>query len=241
MHKFGKYNAADRMAELVDDDHRALLVMSRFGIGLGFGEGTIGEVCAAAEVDTDTFLAVINLLVADVVPPADRVSLPSLLGYLERSHDYFVGFRLPAIRERLVAVVGQGSDLARAIVRYFDEYAEGVATHTQYEEKEVFPYVRGLLEGRRAEDFSIAVFGGRHDHVEERLNEFKSVFVKYYSSPATNEINGILFDVIACAQDLASHNEVENSIFIPAVEALEGAVSGAGSGYGAGSARSRKS
>lgn len=221
MHKFGKYTAADGMAELVDDDHRVLLVMSRFGIGLGFGESAIGEVCAASRVDTDTFLAVVNLLTAGMVPAAGKVSLASLLGYLERSHDYFLGFRLPAIRARLEAAVGQRDDLSRAIVRFFDEYSGEVCRHMRYEEKEVFPYVRALLDGRRADGFSITVFGSRHDRVEERLSEFKNVFVKYYSSPATGEINGILFDVINCAQDLASHNEVENTIFIPAVEALE--------------------
>ncbi len=212
------------MGGLVDDDHRVLLVMSRFGIGLGFGDKSIGEVCRQSEVDTSTFLAVVNLLSAEGATgyPGGEISLVTLLGYLKNSHDYFLGFRLPAIRARLASAVGETDDLTKAIVRYFDEYIAGVCKHMKYEEQVVFPYVRNLLSGQRPEDgYSIAIFSGRHDHVEARLGEFKNIFIKYYASPGTNEINGILFDVINCAQDLASHNAVEDMIFTPAVEALE--------------------
>ncbi len=224
MHKFGKYTASDTMDGLVDDDHRVLLVMSRFNIGLGFGDSTIGEVCARSGVDTDTFLAVVNLMRSGDAhaKAAPEVSLEALLAYLHNSHDYFLGFRLPAIRAHLAAVVGDADDLSKAIIRYFDEYIAGVRKHMEYEETVVFPYVRTLLAGERAAgEYNIAIFERHHDHVEERLGEFKNIFIRYYSAPSTNEINGILFNVINCEQDLASHNAVEDLIFVPAVEALE--------------------
>ncbi len=224
MHRFGKYTDSDSMSGLVGDDHRVLLVMSRFGIGLGFGDKSIGQVCAQSGVDTDTFLAVVNLLLTEgtAALPAEKVSLEALLGYLKNSHDYFLGFRLPAIRTRLAAAVGESEDLSKAIVRYFDQYIAGVRKHMAYEEKVVFPYVRTLLAGSAEGNYNIGIFRRQHDHVEARLDEFKSIFIKYYAAPSTNEINGILFDVINCAQDLASHNAVEDSIFVPAIEALEG-------------------
>ncbi len=223
MHKFGKYAASDSMNGLVGDDHRVLLVMSRFGIGLGFGDKSIGEVCAQSAVDTDTFLAVVNLLSTDnAASRPGKVSLEALLAYLKNSHDYFLGFRLPAIRARLAAAVGESDDLSKAIVRYFDQYIAGVRKHMEYEEKTVFPYVRALLSGAAPEgNYTIGIFRRQHDHVEARLDEFKGIFIKYYAAPSTNEINGILFDVINCAQDLAWHNAVEDSIFVPAIEALE--------------------
>ncbi len=224
MHRFGKYAATDSMSALVGDDHRVLLVMSRFGIGLGFGDRNIGEVCVRSGVDVDTFLAVVNLLSAEALssPPTGKISLEALLGYLKNSHDYFLGFRLPAIRVRLGAAVGDSGDLPKAIIRYFDEYIAGVGKHMEYEETVVFPYVRSLLAGNKREsNYNIGIFRRQHDHVEARLDEFKNILIKYYAAPSTNEINGILFDVINCAQDLASHNAVEDSIFIPAIEKLE--------------------
>lgn len=220
MSEKSKYRATDYMSDLVSDNYPVLLVMSRFGIGLGFGDRNIGEVCAGNGVDTATFLTVVNML-GGGSGSLENVSVESLLFYLHNSHDYFLGFRLPAIREKLVGVVGDSDDLSRAIINYFDEYVAEVDRHMNYEEKIVFPYVRDLLAGRRAKGYSIDVFGKQHDQVEARLREFKDIIIKYYPSDSTNELNGVLFDIFNCQNDLAAHNAVEDRIFVPAVAALE--------------------
>ena len=223
MQRTGKYTKDDPMSDLVSDNYRILLLMSRFVIGLGFGESSIGEVCRANGVDTSTFLIVTNMMLYDEIPADayDKVSMEGLLSYLHNSHDYFLGFRLPAIREKLAAAVGTGSDLSRAIMKYFDDYTAGVHTHMAYEEEVVFPYVRALLEGRRQQDYSIDIFSRHHDQVETLLTEFKNILIKYYPSASTNEINNVLFDIFNCENDLASHNAVEDLLFVPAVGRLE--------------------
>lgn len=211
------------MCDLVSDHYRILLVMSRFGIGLGFGESTIREVCESNGVDTATFLAITNMLLTDEVPPvADTaISMEALVDYLHNSHDYFLRFRLPRIREKLIAAVGCGSGLTRAILNYFDGYVDGVDAHMKYEEEIVFPYVLALLGGERPVGYSIKVFRRRHDQVEALLTEFKNILIKYYPSQSTNEINSVLFDIFNCEKDLASHNAVEDLLFVPSVELLE--------------------
>ena len=57
-----KYTATDRLCDLIDDNFKLLMVMSRFGISLGFGEKSVKEVCEAENVDCDTFLAVANII-----------------------------------------------------------------------------------------------------------------------------------------------------------------------------------
>ena len=57
-----KYTATDRLCDLIDDNFKLLMVMSRFGISLGFGEKSVKEVCEAENVDCDTFLAVANFI-----------------------------------------------------------------------------------------------------------------------------------------------------------------------------------
>lgn len=223
MHRIGKYTKDDLMSELVSDNYRVLLVMSRFGIGLGFGDSTIDEVCRRNGVDTATFITVANMLLHDEVPNGicEKISMQSLLQYLHNSHDYFLGFRLPAIRNKLLRSVGTSDDLSRAIIHYFDEYIAGVNTHMTYEEEVVFPYVHSLLDGHLQEDYNIDVFSRRHDQVETLLTEFKNIFIKYYPSASTNEINSVLFDIFDCEYDLASHNAVEDLLFVPSVSALE--------------------
>ena len=48
----------------------------------------------------------------------------------------------------------------------------------------------------------------------------KNIIIKYYPSGGSNELNGVLYDIFTCEEELASHNAVENEIFIPAVERL---------------------
>lgn len=223
MYKSRTYVGEDRMCDLVCDCYSVLQVMSRFGIALGFGDKSIAEVCETHQVDTATFLAVVNLLQneADGVSLANEVSVRALTDYLHNSHAYFLDFRLPAIRRKLIEAVDcSRSDVAFAILRFFDEYAAEVDRHMTYEEKVVFPYVNALLAGESSSEYSIETFRRNHDQIESRLRELKNIIIKYYPAGSTNELNGVLFDIFTCEQELTSHSAVENDIFIPAVERL---------------------
>ena len=224
MYKNGGYTGDDRMCDLVSDRFAVLQVMSRFGIALGFGDKTIAEVCEEHRVDTATFLAVVNMLLGGSYHSAHSVpelSVRALTDYLHNSHGYFLEFRLPAIRRKLIEAIDYAhNDVSFAIMRFFDEYVAEVQRHMDYEEQTVFPYVEGLLEGCASDSYSIDDFRRRHDQVDAKLRELKNIIIKYYPSGSTNELNGVLFDIFTCEQELASHNAVEDDLFIPAVERL---------------------
>ena len=223
MYKSGGYSGDDRMCDLVCDRYPVLQVMSRFGIALGFGDKTIAEVCAESKVDTATFLAVVNLLMGSGAGAevSAEVSVRSLTDYLHTSHGYFLEYRLPSIRRKLIEAVDcSQSDVSFAILRFFDEYVAEVQRHMAYEEQTVFPYVESLLAGEKNSSYSMGIFRRQHDQVEIKLRELKNIIIKYYPAGSTNELNGVLFDIFTCEQELASHNAVEDEIFVPAVERL---------------------
>ena len=224
MYKNGGYAGDDRMCDLVCDRYAVLQVMSRFGIALGFGDKTIAEVCAESRVDAATFLAVVNMLMnfGNGAELAGEVSVRSLTDYLHNSHGYFLDFRLPAIRRKLIEAVDCAlSDVSFAIMRFFDEYAAEVQRHMSYEEQTVFPYVESLLSGEKNTAYSIDIFRRQHDQIDIKLRELKNIIIKYYPSGSSNELNGVLFDIFNCENDLASHNAVEDLLFVPAVGRLE--------------------
>lgn len=225
MYKLGKYKKSDPMSVLVCENYSVLLVMSRFGIALGFGDKTIEEVCHDSGVDVDTFLAVINLLLdADEVEATDTpFSIESLVQYLHKSHDYFLNFRLPAIRRSLLnAIDCRQKDVSFAILCFFDEYVAEVQKHMLYEEQTVFPYVRALLAGKPVpKNYNIEVFSRQHDAVEAKLVELKNILIKYYPAAGSNELNAVLFDIFNCEKDLASHNSIEDRLFVPAIREIE--------------------
>jgi len=226
MKNIQEYGAGDPMSALVEGNYHALLVMSRFGLKLGFGDGTIGEVCAASDVDADTFLAVVNLTLDEGRQSERRrrrVSPDGLLRYLVNSHDYFLDFRLPAIRRELVEVLDDPSsaELAAAVLRYFDEYVGEVGRHMRGEERVLFPYVAALARGERTEGAKAAAPHKKHDRMQQKLSEFKRILIKYYPARSTNRLNSVLFDIYNCESDMASHNEVEELLLAPVIEELE--------------------
>ena len=56
------YTEQDKMCEVIASQPSLLQMISRFGIQLGVGERTVKEVCEASQVDTNTFLAVANVM-----------------------------------------------------------------------------------------------------------------------------------------------------------------------------------
>lgn len=226
MYKKGKYRETDKMSDLICENYPMVLVMSRFGIALGFGEKNIGEVCRQNQVDACTFLAVVNFLTEEAVRPVENInqclSIETLIRYLHNAHDYFLNFRLPHIRRKLIeAISGCPAEVSFIIRKFFDEYAEEVNKHMSYEEKTVFPYVRTLLSGKKDPRYNITIFRKRHDQIEMKIIELKNILIKYYPGAGSNMLNSVLFDVFATEEDLASHTRVEDYLFVPAILELE--------------------
>ena len=222
MYKKGLYKETDKMSDLICENYPMVLVMSRFGIALGFGEKSIGEVCRQNGVDAYTFLAVVNFLTGEIQGVNDilssRLSLETLIRYLHNAHDYFLAFRLPNMRRKLNdAISGCPEDVAFVIRRFFDEYAEEVNKHMSYEEKVVFPYVRDLLAGKASEKYNISIFRKRHEQIDQKLSDLKNLLIKYYPGEGGYLLNSVLFDLFTTEEDLVSHSLVEDNLFVPSI------------------------
>jgi len=225
MYLIGKYKKNDAMSDLICDNYTMLLVMNCFEIPLGFHDQTIEDVCQANDVNTATFLAVVNLLLNDEKDEPiqyDNLSAKSLINYLKNSHSYYLDFRLPAIRCKLVESLNcNDNKMSNLIIHYFDEYVLEVHKHMNYEDNNVFSYVESLLDGKIITDYNISIFNKNHDNIDIKLTELKNIIIKYYPVRISNELNSVLFDIFSCAKDLKSHGEVEDFLLVPFIEQLE--------------------
>ena len=222
MNSLSEYRATDRMRDLIGDNSALLMVMSRFGISLGFGDKCVREICEEQGVDTPTFLAVANFGRGRSVD-LSTLSLATLIDYLQRAHTYFLDFNLPAIRRKLIEAIDYASrsDVALLLVKFYDEYVTEVRRHMEYENTTVFAYVGQLLQGRLDRRYTIAAFAEKHNAIGPKLRELKELIIRYYPGRENNLLNAVLFDLINCEQDLTSHCRVEDQLFVPAVELLE--------------------
>lgn len=221
------YKPTDKMGDLICENYALLQVMSRFGISLGFGDKSVQEVCDMNQVDCNTFLIVVNFLGEESNHIHDHLqglSIPALMEYLKKAHSYFLDFQLPSIRRKLIEAIDCSSEneVAFLIVKFFDAYVHEVRKHMEYENEKVFTYVEHLLKGERLKDYSIGIFARHHDQINAKLTELKNIIIKYYPSGGDNQLlNATLFDIFSCEEDLASHNWVEDFIFVPAIMELE--------------------
>ena len=198
------------------------MVMSRFGISLGFGDKTVEAVCSEQNVDCETFLAVCNFISFQNVN-GNTVSIEPLIEYLKKAHSYFLDFNMPLIRRKLIEAIDcSGRDqVAMLILKFYDAYTEEVRRHMDYEDKDVFTYIDTLLSGKYTEGYSIDVFASGHHQINTKLKELKDIIIRYLPQRENNLLNAVLFDIINCEQDLVSHCKVEDTLLVPAVRELE--------------------
>ena len=230
------YEADDKMISLIRDNYDLLQSLGSFGINLGFGDKTVQETCEDNKVDTYTFLAVVNftangdgerLRIGDGTPGLfesdERISVPTLLHYLEASHAYFLDFQLPYIRRELTESLDENDSLAHLILRFYDEYAHEIRRHMKYEQKTLFPYVESLLEGKAANDYNVETFSKHHGAADKKLRELKLLIIKYLPQDGlhNNQLTATLHDIYDNEEWLRQHALVEDYIFVPAIRRLE--------------------
>ena len=213
------------MISLIRDNYDLLQMLGSFGISLGFGDKTVMETCQDNDVDTYTFLAVVNFTANNYgeFEADEQLSVPTLLHYLEASHAYFLDFQLPYIRRELQESLDERESLAKLILRFYDEYAREIRLHMKYEQKTLFPYVESLLEGRPTNDYNVETFSKHHGAADKKLRELKLLIIKYLPQDGlhNNQLTATLHDIYENEVWLRQHAEVEDHIFVPAIRRLE--------------------
>lgn len=223
----GLYKATDKLSYVIANDYRLLQVMSRFGITLGFGEKTIYDVCKQCNVDTDTFLAVINYVKNGAENHAqriDNINVSCLLSYLKKTHTYFLDYLFPNIRFHLLNAIdcSVNNEIAFLVLKFYDEYVEEVRIHMEFEENMTFPFVEKVIAGDAVSLEKSHLLSKHHQSIEYKLKELKNLFMQYYPAKENNEkLNGVIISIYQAEEELMIHCLVEDNIFSPAVRRLD--------------------
>lgn len=222
-----------KMADIINLDKRSLVLLPRFGIDLGFGDKTVKDICKAKNINLDFFLLMVNVFLNNTYFPDRKlksVDVNMLLLYLENSHRYYLEEKIPYL-ESLIEVFKNTVDNSAVVQleKFFRQYIEEVKEHLAYEDHTAFPYVAALSEQIRKQDidlsqihYNIGVFEERHDSIEEKLTDLKSLLIKYF--PPSNDRYlriRILNELMDFEEDLINHARIEDKVLIPIVEQLE--------------------
>ncbi len=227
-----------KLADVIHTNHLLLPVVDRFDIVLGFGDKTIDEVCRLNNVDTNFFLAIINTFHnEDYFPEKQLLSFSPLLiiNYLKKTHSYYLKYVVLSIEvlldDFLSGYTGEEKDL-KIIRRFYHEYKQEIFSHIDEEEKNVFPYVLGLLNRSENPDtgsgtkvrssYSISDFEKGHSNIDEKILDLKNIIIKYlrpvYDAKQCYSFLNALF---LFEEDLKEHARIEDKILVPKVREIE--------------------
>ncbi|MDR1459961.1 MAG: hemerythrin domain-containing protein [Bacteroidales bacterium] len=216
-----------KLSDLLFADYNLILILSRFGIKLGFGEKSVAEVCKKYNISPCLFLIVANVSTYNRYSPntSDIVLLDvnELIDYLHASHIYYLEDRIYSIEKQLKELYSQNEERYKEMIeRFFSEYKNEVVNHFAYEENTVFPYVRDLLKQNTGINYHIHQFEKNHSNIEDKLTDLINILIKYLPENERNkEKENVLFNIFLFTKDLNKHILIENKVLIPCVKLIE--------------------
>ena len=219
-----------KLAELLAGNRSLLPLLTRFGIGLGFGDRSVEEVCRMNKVSADLFLIICEIYTDNGFKPVPselrHIDMSGLLPYLKASHQYYLDERFPHLEEHLQRIIEAcGPKYGPMLSHFYDEYKREVMRHIQYYEEEVvFPYIEELRQGHRPDSYQINEFRHNHTNIQDVLDDMMNILLKYLPGDILpKERIEISLDIMELSDDLNRHSLIEDHILIPYVESLENA------------------
>lgn len=221
------FSASMKLADLVEMDYGILNALSRMGIGLGFGENTISEMCESKGINIESFIMICKVyLWDDYMPSSERLSagdVRDVVQYLHNSHAFYMQRELVDLEANIEKMTTGCDDMQKKLVsRFFNDYKSQLRLHFEYEEDVVFPYVMSLCKGEKTEGYSIEQFEQNHSNIDETLNDLKNIVMKYLPESCDTVLrNDVLHHLFELEEDLLKHTVIEDKILIPMVNRME--------------------
>lgn len=212
------------MADLVASNYDVILLLSRFGIHLGFGDCSVNEVCRAAGVPVDLFLMVCNIYSFDGYIPDDEeiesVDVHALVDYLQASHRHYLNERLPHMRRHLNNIVSSApATVAHSLNKYFADFQSEVASHFENEERVLFPELVSIAPGEQLKLSLRSSYVVPHENMKEKLSDLTQLIYKYLPGDSlTEEMMELVFGVLQLSKDIEKHALIEELFLLPRQE-----------------------
>lgn len=223
------YSGNEKMSTLVNGSYKIIKILSRLGIKPGFGESSVSEVCSANSVSAKIFLAICNIADFNQYKPEmdsfSKSETADLVRYLRLSHNEFMNKEIPSIElcvSKITSSAGANPKHSKILQHFFEEYRDELESHFTYEDKTVFPYVSGILSGKREEGYSIEKFEENHSNIEAKLSDLKNILLKYLPAGYPHDVvYDLLSRLYLLEEEFENHARVEDFLLVPLVAHLE--------------------
>lgn len=229
MEKIVNRNVGDLVAENIKSAH----IFKKYGIDFCCGGGiTLEKACIKNNVSIDQITNDLNSLNQPVAPEKDFNSFPldKLIDYILNVHHSYIRESIPLVLQygtKVSSVHGDRHPELREIFQLFHDLVNELIMHMKKEEMILFPHVKKLLHGIRAQEISsiqspIAVMESEHENagnILKTIGKLSSDFTP--PSDACNTYRAFYAKLQEFQDDLHKHIHLENNILFPKAIKLE--------------------
>ena len=201
-----------KMAELLERDSSLLGVFARMGLNFGYGDATVEEVCTSAGIDSGTFLIICKVYSDDSYRPSpeefEGADNSVIVTYLSRSHDYYINVALKDLAADIGRMMFPCEEAHQKVIwKFFTDFKDELLKHFEYEEKNVFPYVKGP-----GEKVPIGSYEEDHSGTEETLEDLKNLVMTHLPTSADQqEAFKVLSGITSLQSDIRKHILLEET------------------------------
>lgn len=222
-----------KMSDVILNNPYLFLLLEHFGIDVPLQNKSLKQVCEDSKVNIELFLTFANLYNGIEYSPKTALNFNetlSIIDYLKSSHKFYTDEIYPNILHTIeqMAEVNKEKEMA-LVTSFFIDYFNEVREHLDYEHTVVFPYIldlHGQIENRtpirNETTYSVMEYREHHDDIEEKLNDLKSLLIKYLPHNNDQSIRRkLLFLLSEFEYDISIHSKIEDLILIPLVAKME--------------------
>jgi regulator of cell morphogenesis and NO signaling len=232
-----------KLADVVQANFNTLSVISRFDIMLGFGDKSVEKVCSERGINVDFFLEILNAFHDHNYFPQKHLqsfSVVEIVEYLRKTHQSYTFENIPHIEllmEQLVKGCTKTNEIG-LVQKFFAEYKQELFKHLSWEDEKIFPYALSVEKAYKdglgieqlvsdMQKFTMSEFLDEHDDVESKLNDIKTLFVKYLPPVVDQPLCiRILREFSLLEKDINDHARIEEKVLAPKVVEMEKALMG---------------
>jgi DNA-binding CsgD family transcriptional regulator len=190
------------LSEVIEENHQLIPVVNRFGIKLGLGDKSIGEICNSAGINTEFFLAILNTFLNEDYFPEKRLQkfdIQLVIKYLKQTDAYLIHGQLHNLEKHLNAFITMSDPnnaQMKLISRLFSEFKRELTGQIE----------QGLVKG---------------DTPPVLLADLKSIIIKHISGNFNeNMCYAVIFTIDSLQKDLEKQNRIREKILNPMIDEL---------------------
>lgn len=178
------FSDTTKLVDVLTTNYRLLDVFPCFGMGLGFGDRTVKQVCDEKGIPITIFLLVCNVYTfEDYIPDEqtiEQIQIPDLLDFsLASNKDYREVNRIKLF-DRTIELTENCPEVFRnAVAEFRKQYEQILFAYFEYDEQVNFPYIRALARGEEPKNASMPIVMKNKEEVRVAFSDLQNLLIKH--------------------------------------------------------------